>query len=299
MGGHRPDGARIAELGHHVHVLTAAEGHDRIDFEAGVWVHRVAPRPAPPNPGLPIPPHIWTHACTVLSALRDVAARHRITAVYAPIWNCEGIAICLDGSFPLVLGLQTTLRFWLDSHPHIAADQAFQRDFAAPMLALEARLLRDSDAVHAISASIACDISRAYEVPLDPPRTMVRPLGLDDWSLLPAAAPTALPDGALRLLFVGRLEARKGIDVLFDILAGLLARHPRLHATLSATTGSLDRMAGPTGPPSKHRRQPGCWRAWGSTAKCRKLGCAASIGPATYSSPPAALNPLASSWWRR
>jgi len=233
----------IAELGHHVHVLTAAEGHDRIDFEAGVWVHRVAPRPAPPNPGLPIPPHIWTHACTVLSALRDVAARHRITAVYAPIWNCEGIAICLDGSFPLVLGLQTTLRFWLDSHPHIAADQAFQRDFAAPMLALEARLLRDSDAVHAISASIACDISRAYEVPLDPPRTMVRPLGLDDWSLLPAAAPTALPDGALRLLFVGRLEARKGIDVLFDILAGLLARHPRLHADIVGN----DRIPGPDG----------------------------------------------------
>ena len=34
----------IAGRGHQVHVLTAGEGHDRVDFEEGVWVHRICVR---------------------------------------------------------------------------------------------------------------------------------------------------------------------------------------------------------------------------------------------------------------
>jgi len=235
----------VAGLGHHVHVLTSGTEYDRVDFEEGVWVHRITPSPIPPMPHFPIPSHIWEHASTMLSALRDVAKRHLVTAVYAPIWNCEGIAICLDGSFPLIVGLQTTLRFWLDSHPHIAADEVFKRDFAEPMLAAETRLLRDCDGLHAISAAIARDISHAYDIPLDLPRTKVLPLGLDDWSRLPAIAPAPLPDGSLRLLFVGRLEARKGIDVLLDVLPCLLSRHPKLHVEIVGN----DAIPGPDGRP--------------------------------------------------
>ncbi len=201
----------IAGIGHQVHVLTTGEGHDRVDFEEGVWVHRIAPRPAPPMPDFAIPSHIWAHASTMLDVLHDIARRRSVTAVYAPISDCEGAAILLDGGFPLVIGLQTTLHFWLDSHPHIAADDTFQRVFAKPMLELEARLLRDADGVHAISVAIGRDISQAYGVALGPPRTEIVPLGLEDWSDLPATAPAALTEGSLRLLFVGRLESRKGI----------------------------------------------------------------------------------------
>jgi glycosyltransferase involved in cell wall biosynthesis/GT2 family glycosyltransferase len=233
----------VAELGHHVHVLTRGENHDRVDFEDGAWVHRIVPRPASPMPDRAVPAHIWTHACTMLDALRDIAHRRPVTAVYAPIWDCEGAAILLDGRFPLVVGLQTTLRFWLDSHPHFASDEAFQRDFAEPMLALETRLLRDCSGVHAISGAIARDIAQAYGVALDPPRTEIVPLGLEDWTLLPDTAPAPLPENALRLLFVGRLEARKGIDALLDVLPRLLGRHPRLHADIVGN----DRIPGPDG----------------------------------------------------
>ncbi len=235
----------IAKLGHHVHVLTRGEGHDRVDFEERVWVHRMVPRdaPAPPPDGIAIPAHTWAHATTMLAALRGITGHKAVTAVYAPIWDCEAVAILLDGAVPLVTGLQTTLRFWLDSQPHIAADAAFQRDFAVPMLALEARLLRESDLVHAISGAIARDIASAYDVSLDAPRTEILPLGLEDWSGMTAIDHAPLPDGALRLLFVGRLESRKGIDVLLDVLPRLLERYPLLHADLVGN----NTIAGPNG----------------------------------------------------
>lgn len=220
----------VAALGHHVHVVTRGEGHDRVDFEDDAWVHRIAPRPAATAApaGVPVPPHIWAHAAAALEAARGIADRQPVTAVYAPIWDCEGAAILLDGEFPLVTGLQTTLRFWLDSHPHVAADTAFQRGFAEPMLALERRLLRESDGVHAISAAIARDISAAYGAALDDGRAEVVPLGLEDWTGLPETAPEALPAGAVRALFVGRLETRKGIDVLLEAAPRLLELHPNL-----------------------------------------------------------------------
>ena len=41
----------LAALGHQIHVATAGEGHDRVDFEDGVWVHRIVPRDFPtPSP---------------------------------------------------------------------------------------------------------------------------------------------------------------------------------------------------------------------------------------------------------
>lgn len=224
----------IAGFGHHVHVLTRGEGHDRVDFEDSIWVHRPVPRdaPAPPPDGMAMPAQIWAHATTMLAELRVVMSRTTVTAVYAPIWDCEAAAIVLDGSVPVVTGLQTMLRFWLDSHPHHADDADFVRDFATPVLALESHLLRESAALHANSAAIARDIAAAYDVALDPSRTEVVPLGLEDWFCAPGVVPDPLPNGALRLLFVGRLESRKGIDVLLDVLPRLLRRHPGLHVDL-------------------------------------------------------------------
>jgi glycosyltransferase involved in cell wall biosynthesis len=177
--------------------------------------------------------------------LREIAERRPVTAVYSPIWDCEGVAILVDGTFPLVLGLQTTLHFWLHSHPHHAADEAFRTGFAEPMLSLEARLLRGCHRVHAISTAIARDISDAYDVVLTPPRTRVVPLGLEDWSQHPRIAPKQSPDGTLRLLFAGRLEARKGIDVFLLALQELMPRHP----TVQVDVVGNDQIPGPSGTP--------------------------------------------------
>lgn len=231
----------MAARGHQVHVLTRpASAHDTVDLEDGVWVHRIAPKyhPRTRRAGAHlVPQHIWDHAATMLDATIQIAASRPIDAVYAPIWDCEGLAVLLDGRFPLVTSLQTSLRFWLESHPHVADDAEFMSGFVKPMLELEHLMLRESAGIHAISAAIAGEITRAYDVPLEQPRLAVVPLGQEDWSLLPNVAPHPLPPGGVRLLFVGRLEERKGIDVLLPVLARLLTRHPHVHADIVGNNG--------------------------------------------------------------
>lgn len=237
----------VAAIGHNVHVLTRGPHlHDCVDFEDDVWVHRVAPRkpstPAPTEAAVPI--EIWDYSALMLDELRRVAESGHVDAVYALIWDCEGAAILLDEHFPLVVGLQTTLHFWLESHRHFKDDPQFMRNFGEPVLALERRLLRDSSGIHAISEAIRRDISAAYALQLNDPRTTMVPLGLEDFARLADVAPPPLPEGrTLRVLFIGRLEGRKGIDVLLEVIPRLVRRHPKIHFDIVGN----DTIPGPDG----------------------------------------------------
>lgn len=238
----------MAAMGHQLHVLTRGESHDRVDFEDGVWVHRIVPREfPPPHPdpelGVGLPQHIWNHSMTMLAEAKEIAARRPIDAVHAPIWDVEGIAFLRDGSMPLVTTLHTTLASYLDSNPHLRADRGYSRNFAAPMLAAERELLTGSDALLANSAAIVAAIESAYGVPLGGDRLRVVPHGLEDWHELPHVPPDGLPPDMVRLVFVGRLEPRKGFDVLMGIAPELMTRHPEVWLDIVGD----DQVSGPNG----------------------------------------------------
>ncbi len=217
----------VAALGHKVHVITPGEGHDRVDFEDSVWVHRIVVRDHPPiDAGAgKLPPYIWSYSATMLDEVRRIARHRPVDGVYAPIWDCEGAAILRDGTFTLMVGLQTMLRFWMQSNAALVADRKFVANFLTPMLALESDLLANVPSLHAISAAIIEDIEALYETSLYP-RAFVAPLGLSDYRLLPTVrAPDAGPGISVRILFVGRLESRKGIDILLQAALTVLRRY--------------------------------------------------------------------------
>lgn len=222
----------MAKLGHQVHVLTTGVGHNRVDLEDGVWVHRVVIQSSalqsPRTAAGPIPSHIWDYSSTVLTEIVSIGRRRRIDCVYAPIWDCEGIAVLRDGRFPLIVGLQTTFKFWMESHQERYADLEFVQTFLNPMIEAEKELLREASALHAISAAISREIELAYEVHLAD-RAAVIHLGLDDYNAR-FAGPSLCPMTKIRILFVGRLEARKGIDVLLNIAPKLLEQYK--HVTI-------------------------------------------------------------------
>jgi glycosyltransferase involved in cell wall biosynthesis len=118
---------------------------------------------------------------------------------------------------------------------------------------LEAELIKGSVGVHAISDAIVETFERLYPDVLDRERTHVAHIGRADDSVA-----SDEPESASHpmVLFVGRLEPRKGIDVLLDAMVRVLDEHE----TVRFVVAGDDRRPGPSGrtwPQEWELRNPG------------------------------------------
>jgi len=222
----------IAAMGHQVHVLTKGEGHDRVDFVDGVWVHRIVVRHYlqqnyDHNAGF-VPQHLWNYSSTMLSEAKEIATRRPIDCVHAPLWDIEGIAFLRDGSFTLITSLHTPTYHYIESHKELEDDRNYMEGFAKPVMRAEAELLLGSDGILANSFAIIGAIEGAYHLKIDASKTRVVPRGLQDLLDQPREDLPTISNGVVRILFVGRLEPRKGIDVFFDAIPELLERYPNI-----------------------------------------------------------------------
>lgn len=215
----------LGALGNIVHVITQSPDINRVDFENGVWIHRMQLREI----GLPhearernIPQHIWNWSATALEEAKRISTHRHIDAVEAPIWDCEGAAFLLNGEMPLVTSLQTTLHFWLESHPEYSKDQNWMDRVGEPMLRLEKEIMQGSNAVRSNSKSIAAEIEMSYDFKFDLAKLVLLPHGV---SCKSTQITYSHKDG-LEILFVGRLELRKGIDVFLKAIPHLLEDVP-------------------------------------------------------------------------
>ena len=92
----------LAAQGHVVRVVTRGDGHDRVDLEDGVWVHRPVTRESGDlydepgyEPGL-------EYQYTVLRELRAIRERRPVDVVQLPNFGAGGLAVLRDGTFPTV-----------------------------------------------------------------------------------------------------------------------------------------------------------------------------------------------------
>lgn len=202
----------FAAQGHDTHVITHVDGPDRTDFEDGVWVHRLSKgRPMPESAAGDLLQHNLRHLGSVY---REVDRLHReanLDVVSAPIWNSEGALVACDSRFPTVVTLMTPMRVVADMLPSWADNKHIGQ-----MLRLEEATFKQHKHAHAISQGILDRMTSLYG---DVPDAAVVPLGVRDLS---GQVQRVRQGGPVRVLFVGRMEVRKGVNTLLEAAIELI-----------------------------------------------------------------------------
>lgn len=213
----------LARQGHEVSVVTRGVGHPTMDQEDGVWVHRIGTefrpgRDEPPLPDLPQP--LKERLYTVHGEVLRIHERRGLDVVSGPIWDLENLACLTSGTLPAVLSLHTTYKLLLPSKPEWLRDPTYVEQNIEKMINAERFAIQHAPFILANSRAVVRDVEEAYDVTIDPARVAVVPHGLQD--MQGVVEPYGKPDTEVRVLFVGRLELRKGVDTLLDALPRLL-----------------------------------------------------------------------------
>ena len=217
----------LAARGHQVHVLARSlTGFNTVDFEAGVWVHRLAvDQQEPPAPeGVVVPREAWQCSARLLRELRRIHAAHPIDIVEGPIWDVEGLAAVLDGGFRVVTNLETPMKMVVETNPELVDRSASGQKRYQEYYAAETLLMQRSTALRAISQAIVGTMRQCYGVEFPPEQLSVFPLGMQDRSI---GHHTRKKAKFVDVLFAGRFEGRKGIDLLLQVIPALCRNHPQ------------------------------------------------------------------------
>lgn len=221
----------LAALGHEVSVVTKSNsGEHTVDFENGVWVHRINPvwspkRTSPPLGGLP--QTIKDYAYAVYDEVMRIHLRRGLDLVSGPIWDLEAAACVTSGVLPTVTSLHTTFQLALPYKPDWQANKTYRKEHVDPIIVGEREMLENAPHILANSQQILNDLitenpgldfrGRAQIVHHGLPGLPIRSASQTNWNG---------NRNDVRFLFVGRLEHRKGADTLLKALPALFAAYP-------------------------------------------------------------------------
>lgn len=121
-----------------------------------------------------------------------------------------------------MVSLQTSQAIALDSHPEWQADTKFMSEVVRPTIEGENYVLANCRGIRTISKAIADEIEKRNEIVMNRRRVVICPLALEDRATSARISQCKYP----QILFVGRLELRKGIDILLAAIPKVLALVP-------------------------------------------------------------------------
>ena len=155
------------------------------------------------------------HAAALEREALRINDQQPLDLIAAPIWAFDGFFALADPAIPVVTMLMTT--FETIARLENLADTPY----GPAVLRLEDDVLARSAFLHANSAAMAKDVDGRITGDV-----RVAPLGVRDHTS--EFHRRRADDDRLRVLFVGRMEMRKGPDVLFEAMLPLLIEDPDL-----------------------------------------------------------------------
>jgi glycosyltransferase involved in cell wall biosynthesis len=209
----------LARRGHEVRVITKAAEHSAVDFEDAVWVHRIAPLRVDDEGVLPgTLDHINDFATASVRELERIATWTSHDVIYGPLWDLEILGAIRRTGLPTVVHIATPLAVAAEMAGFASVQNG--HDSLNRLIAMEEAVLSEADILHANGHAVIETIQRLYTATVDRARWDVVPLGTVDNRR--DLAPNPLKPDRVRIFYVGRFEARKGIDTLLEAMTDIL-----------------------------------------------------------------------------
>jgi glycosyltransferase involved in cell wall biosynthesis len=224
----------FAKHGHETHLITMTDGASAVEYHDALWIHHIGPELIDAE-GLD-----GTVRAT-LGGLESNAARvnvgwakaahaeilrlrqdRYIDIVLAPVWDQEGLYCALDNSLPTVISMNTTFRRFADIE-----FRNLDRATVEELSSLEDLYVQSARMFHVNSSSSLEHLRDDFKV--DPSVQIVTvPHGVKDVAVPECGLDTPYPAKAsqVRILYVSRLEKRKGTDIFLEAVVKLLRLHP-------------------------------------------------------------------------
>jgi glycogen(starch) synthase len=212
----------LFELGHSVHVVASGD-REQVSFSDGAFVHRI-----PYTLDRYERYHRFPNLRNALNSSHAVADKvHRLVMndgvqiVDSPLWLLEGLVTLVRGEVPVVARLVTTGRQVAALHEDSGEDFRLIGEMERALIERAAHVLPNTRAT--LKAA-----EESYGISVDAARCTIVPYGIvpaadEDVRPFDISKPPANPT----VLFVGRLEKRKGILDLFEAIPLILRRVPK------------------------------------------------------------------------
>lgn len=205
-----------AKFGHQVHVITLTRDNiESVNFEENVWVHRIGVNKYPKslleydtvndNFNENRMNTLYSHYEEILK----INKKCKVDIVQTPIWDSLGFYALFDSRFNLVVTLHTSMKTIFEGVYHINEEVEFH-------IKVEEYLLNKSKFIVSNSKAIEKQYNQYYNDACEG-KTFLIPHGLEDMKKF-VKNNKKLSDNSdnIEILFVGRLEYRKGIDIIFE-----------------------------------------------------------------------------------
>lgn len=217
----------LKNLGHEVVVIALAKDHAKEVDEDGIIVHRVQQYPFTSKLSalgmcVPCTKYVLLSSTALWDKFAELHSKSKFDVVDTPELLADGIIPAITKAVPQVIRLYTPhIKFIAENFHNISP--SFDNQFVAM---LERLAMLQADIITSPSDDLAYFVAKDIGLPLEQIKIVRNPI---DTKIFNPIGPCALEKTQkLRVLFVGRLEGRKGINFLIDAIPLVVAKIPQV-----------------------------------------------------------------------
>lgn len=211
----------LKELGHNVTVVSLSKDFDKTQDDDGVHVHRIRQESLGSKFGhistcMPYSRYVMLTSLGLWKKFIDLHRQEPFDVVDTPELLADGLYPAVTRLLPMVVRLYTPHSKFIAEKLHNVSP-SFDHQLVA---ALERIAMLSADRITSPSQDLADYVARDLNYDRDRISLIYNPIDPDQFA---PDGPTAIArDGRLTVLFVGRLEERKGIHYLIDAVPEVL-----------------------------------------------------------------------------